>query len=83
MCKYACEESDRYLLTSDINATIKNAMPAKKRLPVRSHTIRATMPAGRMKRMISARTTIMIMPMTRRKISKIRSKRLPPANPGI
>jgi hypothetical protein len=50
----------------EMKATIKKATPAQNQLPVRNHTTRAIMAAGRKKRRTLAITTIMIMPMSRR-----------------
>jgi hypothetical protein len=70
---YSFGEKGGYSLAiSDSNATTRNAMPAQKRLPVRNHTIKATMMAGI--NAISKRTkTMTIMPMMTRTSTRMMS----------
>jgi hypothetical protein len=68
--------------TKDMSATIRNATPARKRLPVRNQTMNPIMAAGRTNRRASAIRTIMRSPMKRRTANRIISNR-PPGKAGI
>lgn len=67
-----------------MSATIRKAMPARKRLPVRNQITKAIMAAGKINRRISAINIIMSTPMIRSKInSPMSNSPLGNCNPGM